>query len=180
MNAAHWHLVINHIPILFPFAGSIVLLSGFFSRSEETKRAAYVLFILGALAAVLAVITGEGAEEVVEKMKGVSENYIERHEDAAKAFSVLCYLLGGLSLVTLWASFKKKSFANALAMVTLVCAAVVLVFGRQAGTTGGEIRHTEIRATKLKPSAYGRNEGGQANGNSHAGWRMLLVHGAGL
>ncbi len=145
MNGAHWHLVVNHLPIIFPLVGIIVMIAGIISKSAAVKRTAYMIFIFGALAAIAAMSTGEEAEEVVEKIGGVAENYIESHEETAETFSILSYLLGGISLLGLWVSFKQKKFSNLFTMFVLLFSLVVLFFAKQTGTTGGEIRHTEIR-----------------------------------
>lgn len=153
MNGAHWHLVVNHLPIIFPIVGVIVMITGLISKSEAVKRTAFMIFILGALASIAAMTTGEGAEEIVEKINGVTENYIESHEETAETFALLSYVLGGISLLGLWASFKQKSFSNIIAIATLLFAFVVLYFGKQTGTTGGEIRHTEIRNGNTVPAS---------------------------
>lgn len=146
MNEAHWHLVINHLPIIFPVVGVIVMVTGYISKSEAVKRTAFMIFILGALATIAVMATGEEAEETVEKINGVSENFIKSHEEAAETFAILSYILGGISLLGLWASFKQKTFSSIISIATLIYALVVLFFAKQAGTTGGEIRHTEIRS----------------------------------
>jgi uncharacterized membrane protein len=146
MNGAHWHLVVNHLPIIFPIVGVIVMITGLISKSEAVKRTAFMIFTLGALTAIAAMNTGEGAEEVVVKINGVTENYIETHEETAETFAILSYILGGISLLGLWASFKEKSFSSIISIATLIFAFVVLFFAKQTGTTGGEIRHTEIRS----------------------------------
>ncbi len=146
MNGAHWHLVVNHLPLIFPIVGIIVMVTGMISKSGAVKRTAFMIFIMGALAAIAAMTTGEGAEEVVEKISGVTENHIESHEETAETFAVLSYVLGGISLLGLWASFKQRTFSNLIAIGSLVFAIVVLFFAKQTGTTGGEIRHTEIRS----------------------------------
>ena len=99
MNGAHWHLVVNHLPIIFPIVGVIVMITGLISKSEAVKRTAFMIFVFGALAAIAAMNTGEGAEEVVENINGVSENFIESHEEAAETFAILSYILGGISLL---------------------------------------------------------------------------------
>jgi len=157
MNGAHWHLVVNHLPIIFPVVGIIVMITGHISKSEAIKRTAFMIFIFGALAAIAAVNTGEGAEELVEKINGVSENYIKIHEEIAETFAVLSYILGGISLLGLWASFKQKSFSSIISIATLIFAFVVLFFAKQTGTTGGEIRHTEIRSVNNTPSLENNN-----------------------
>ena len=116
-----------------------------------------MIFIMGALAAIAAMTTGEGAEEVVEKISGVTENHIESHEETAETFAVLSYVLGGISLLGLWASFKQRTFSNLIAIGSLVFAIVVLFFAKQTGTTGGEIRHTEIRSGNSVPASENNN-----------------------
>lgn len=152
MNGAHLHLLSNHLPIIIPIVGLLILLAGVFLKLEVLKRAAYSLIILGALSAVVASSTGEEAEEVVEKISGISEQYIEEHEEAAETFSALLYALGGISLLGFWASWKEKSFSKSIALVTIVFSFVVLFFAKQTGTTGGEIRHTEIRSDSTAPA----------------------------
>ena len=146
MNDAHFHLVVNHLPIIFPLVGVIILITGLIAKSEAVKRTAYLVFSIGAISAIAAMTSGEGAEEVVENINGISENYIEKHEDAAKLFALLSYVLGGLSLIGLWASFRQKTFSSIVSIAVLGLAFIVLVFAKQTGTSGGEIRHDEIRS----------------------------------
>ena len=157
MNGAHWHLVVNHLPIIFPIVGVIVMITGLISKSEAVKRTAFMIFVFGALAVIAAMNTGEGAEEVVEKINGVTENYIESHEETAETFAILSYILGGISLFGLWASFKQKTFSSNISISTLIFAFVVLFFAKQTGTTGGEIRHTEIRSGNNIPATENNN-----------------------
>ncbi|MCA6361553.1 MAG: hypothetical protein IM638_00815 [Bacteroidetes bacterium] len=157
MNGAHWHLVVNHFPIIFPIVGVIVMITGLISKSEAVNRTAFMIFILGALTAIAAMNTGEGAEEVVENINGVTENFIETHEETAETFAILSYILGGISLLGLWTSFKQKSFSSIISIATLIFAFVVLFFAKQTGTTGGEIRHTEIRSSNSVPATDNNN-----------------------
>ena len=157
MNGAHWHLVVNHLPIIFPIVGVVVMITGIISKSEAVKRTAFMIFVFGALATIAAMNTGEGAEEVVEKINGVTENCIESHEETAETFAILSYILGGISLLGLWASFKQKTFSFLISIGALIFAFVVLFFAKQTGTTGGEIRHTEIRNGNSIPATENNN-----------------------
>lgn len=157
MNGAHWHLVVNHLPIIFPIVGVIVMITGLISKSEAVKRTAFMVFICGALAAIAAMTTGEGAEKIIEKVSGVTENYIESHEETAKKFAILSYILGGISLLGLWTSFKQKKNSSIISIGTLILGFVVLFFAQQTGTTGGEIRHTEIRSGNNIPASENNN-----------------------
>ncbi len=149
MNEAHFHLLVNHLPIIFPLAGAIVLITGLFSKSEAVKRTAFMIFILGAISAIFAMISGGGAEEVVEKLNEVSESFISNHEDSAKIFSILSYILGGVSIFGLWGSIKEKAFSNIVSIGILIFTFVVLFFAKQTGTSGEEISHKEIRSGSI-------------------------------
>lgn len=146
MNGAHWHLIVNHLPIVFPIVGIIVMITGQISKSEAVRRTALMIFVIGALTTFPAMATGERAEDVVEKLTDVAQSYIENHEEAAEKFALLSYILGALSLAGLWASFKQKSFSGIISTIVFLLALVVVFFARHAGTTGGEIRHPEIRS----------------------------------
>ena len=146
MNDAHIHLVVNHLPIIFPVVGIMVMLIGLIFKSDAVIRTAYFIFVVGAIATIGAMVSGEGAEEIVEKISGISENYIETHEESAEVFAILSYALGVLSLIGFWVNYSKKSFSSTVSIIVLLFALVVMYFGKQTGTTGGEIRHTEIRS----------------------------------
>ena len=146
MNNSHLHLVVNHLPIIFPMVGIILLFIGIFTKSEVTKRNAYIIFMLGAITSILAMATGENAEEAIENLPSVSENLIHTHEEAAELFAGLSYVLGGFSLFAHFSSWKKYSICKFAPYVVGLFAIATLFFAQKAGTTGGEIRHTEIRS----------------------------------
>lgn len=85
-------------------------------------------FIFGAFAATAAIKTGEGAEEVVEKISGVTEIYTESNEKTAETFAILSCILRGICLLGLWASFKQKTFSSFISIGTFFFAFVVLFF----------------------------------------------------
>ena len=149
MNDAHFHLVFNHFPIIVPIVGMLILIVGFFVDSDVVKRTAFGVFIFGAIMTFPAMFTGEGAEEVAEKLPGVTHDIIHEHEEKAEVFAILSYILGLLSIGALWANLKQKSFANILSIAVLLLGLVGFYLGRQVGTSGGEIRHTEIRANAV-------------------------------
>jgi uncharacterized membrane protein len=159
MNAAHFHLVVNHFPIILPFVGLSMIIAGLIFRSDVLKRTAFVVFICAGIAVIFAMNSGEGAEETIEEMVGVDENRIKAHEEKAETFAVLCYVLASLSLIGLWANLKQKSFAQTILILTTICSVVVLFFAKQTGTSGGEIRHEEIRENNsLKPTNSSADE----------------------
>lgn len=145
MNDAHLHLVVNHLPIVFPIAGLVVLIITVLSKSEAVKRTAYLLFIISAISTALASATGEEAEEMVENLDGYSHELIHEHEEHAETFALASYSLGLISLFALWASMKEKSYEKWLLIGVFALALVCIFLSSETGTSGGEIRHIEIR-----------------------------------
>jgi uncharacterized membrane protein len=149
MNQAHYHLVFNHFPIIIPIVALVVLIGGFVVKSRVVKRTAYFIFILGSLTVIPAMATGEGAEEGVEHIEGVTEGRIHEHEERAELFAILSYFLGVTAAFAVWSSFKKKAYADYSGYAIIAYSCVVLYFAQQTGTSGGEIRHPEIRTENL-------------------------------
>lgn len=146
MNDAHYHLVFNHLPIIIPFVGLVIMIGGLILRSDVIKRTSYAVFILGALTTIPAFLSGEGAEEIVEEIEGIGHNIIHDHEEIAEKFAMVSYALGIISIIGLWSNYRKKSFSNIVSYITIVISLVALFLAKQTGTSGGEIRHTEIRS----------------------------------
>ncbi len=146
MNDAHLHMVVNHFPIIGIILGFGVLIAGIVFKNDSVKNTAYCLFIVGAIFAFASMSTGEGAEEMVEDMPSVGKQIIHEHEEMAEKLALVLYVLGIVSIVGLFANVKKHAQAKLVTFLALAIAAVGIFFGIQTGTTGGEVRHTEIRA----------------------------------
>lgn len=61
MNNAHLHLMTNHLPILLPIVGLVLLIAGLILKSDIIKRASYGIFIVAAISAIFTLSKGEGA-----------------------------------------------------------------------------------------------------------------------
>ncbi|UPQ78978.1 hypothetical protein M0M57_15330 [Flavobacterium azooxidireducens] len=144
MNDAHLHMVFNHFPIIGLFFGIGILAYGIFKKQTILVNIAYVIFIFCMIMAKATMMTGEGAEEIVEEL-GISHDIIHEHEEVAETFMKVLYGLGILSVLGLVANFKKHSRAAIVSYVVLISAIGTAVFSKSVGTSGGEIRHTEIR-----------------------------------
>ncbi|SDE45368.1 hypothetical protein SAMN05421636_105128 [Pricia antarctica] len=145
MNDAHFHLVVNHLPIVGVLVGFLVLLSGYIIKNPQVKTTALGIFIFSALAAIAAFYTGEGAEDIVENLPGVSETLIHEHEEYAELFFTMMLILGGASLLTLFFQFKKSPLVKYGFGLVLILSLSCIVISKYVGTSGGEITHIEIR-----------------------------------
>ena len=144
MNQAHLHMVFNHFPIIGLFFGIGILAYGIIKKQTILVNTAYVIFIVCMIMAKATMMTGEGAEEIVEEL-GISHEIIHEHEEIAETFMKVLYVLGILSILGLVANLKKHSKSAIVSYVVLVLAIGAAVLSKSVGTSGGEIRHTEIR-----------------------------------
>jgi uncharacterized membrane protein len=161
MNDAHLHMVVNHFPIIGTILGLGILITGMILKNNSVKNTAYCLFIVAAVFAAFSMGTGEGAEELVEDMPSVGKQIIHEHEEMAEKLAIVLYVLGVISLGGLFLNYKNNSKANLISYVAVVVAFVGVFFAQQTGTTGGEIRHTEIRANAVQTSGAEQNTAGE-------------------
>ena len=151
MNEAHLHLLVNHFPIIGTIFGLGILIAGLILKNNSVKMVAYSLFIIAALYTALSMSTGEGAEELVEDMPNIGKQIIHEHEEIAEKFALVLYAMGALSLVSIYFSIKKNSLLKYSTVVTLLLAVIGVFLAQKVGASGGEIRHTEIRANSNSP-----------------------------
>jgi len=137
-------MVFNHFPIIGLFFGIGILAFGIFKKYTILVNTAYVIFIFCMIMAKATMMTGEGAEEIVEEL-GISHDIIHEHEELAETLMKVLYGLGILSILGLVVNLKKHSKAAIVSYVVLVLAIGAAVLSKSVGASGGKIRHTEIR-----------------------------------
>lgn len=145
MNDAHLHMVVNHFPLVGTIFGLGILVVGMVLKNKSLKNTAYVVFIISAIFGAFSMGTGEGAEEIVEDFPNIGKEIIHKHEEWAEKLALLLYALGVLSLLSLILSIRKHHFERYTAIMILILAIVAVFLVKEVGTSGGEIRHTEIR-----------------------------------
>lgn len=145
MNDAHLHLVVNHFPIIGSIFGLGILITGIILKNNSVKNTAYVLFIVTAIFAAFSMGTGDGAEEMVEDMPNIGKQIIHEHEEIAQKLALALYLLAAISLTGLILNLKNHSKAKLVSFIAAIVAIGAVYIATLVGTSGGEIRHTEIR-----------------------------------
>lgn len=143
MDAAHLHLLLNHVPVLGTFFGLALLAYALLRRQQDVLKAALGVFVVTGLAAGVVYLTGESAEELVEGMAGITEALIEPHEESALVALVLAGVLGLAALVGLL--FFRRGVPDWLGSAVLVLALVAGGAMAWTANLGGRINHPEIR-----------------------------------
>lgn len=149
MDSTHLHLVLNHLPLFGLVFGFLLVVWGVVRGYSHVENAGLTTFVLAGLIAIPVYLTGEPAEEVVEHLPGVSEQFIELHEEGAIISLILAIATGAIALVTLCA--KRFGSLRVGIVGSYVCLLLSLVAGASMAYTanlGGEIRHTEIRTSQ--------------------------------
>jgi uncharacterized membrane protein len=144
MGAAHLHLILNHVPVVGVVFAGLLLGTALWHRSAQFQRVALVMMVSSALVAVPVYLTGEGAEEAVERIAGISETAIDRHADAAGASAVAIAILGGLALVGALVFRKPTGVPKVFVAGLLALALMTTGLFAWTGYLGGQIRHTEL------------------------------------
>ena len=150
MNDAHVHLAVNHFPIIGTILGLGILIAGIVLHNKSVQNTAYVLFVIAAIFGFFSMYTGEGAEEMVEDFPGIGKAIIHEHEELAEKLAIVLYLLGGISVLGLILNVKNHAKAKFISVVAVIIAIPAVYVATLVGTSGGEIRHTEIRENYLK------------------------------
>jgi hypothetical protein len=164
MTDAHLHLLVNHLPIVGAALSTLLWGLALVTGGERgALRAAALAAVFTGAGAAAAQLTGEPAEEAVERLPWADEALMHEHEERAEAATVVAVISGVLGLVA-WGIAEKKDKGNAV----LTGAALVGAIGTAGlmgwtGQAGGQIRHDEIRdgAPTTTTGAVGAAEAGE-------------------
>jgi hypothetical protein len=148
MNGAHLHLLVNHVPVLGTVFGVVLLVFGWWRKSEEIKKAALGTFVIIALSAAAAFLTGEPAEDTVKGVSGVLHTAIGPHEDAAGYALWGSIIVGVVSLGGLIWFRSGKPVKNWVSTMVLVGAILVAAMMARTAFLGGKIRHPEFQSSQ--------------------------------
>ena len=143
MNAAHLHLIVNHLPLFAAMFGGLLMAAGLWRRSESLTRAGLMLGVVAGLGAGLASFSGERAEELVEGLQGVAEAAIEEHEEAAEVTLWTGIVFGAVSLLALLVPATRGRLARHTRRAALGLAVLTFVSAGWTANLGGRIRHRE-------------------------------------
>lgn len=150
MNAAHLHLIINHFPIIGVTFGLVFLIIGIFNRNSLFRNIAFVVFFASFVFGIISLTTGHAAEDFIEKLPNVNETFIDMHEDLATIYLWLLGILAFFSIVSFFIETKAKKSTLPLNIVILIWSLFVIYFSTRVGSSGGEIRHPEIRTNSTQ------------------------------
>jgi len=162
MNAAHFHLLVNHFPVVGAILALLLLALALGTRHAALTRAVLGLVVFVALATIPATRSGHEAAEVVEHMQGYSEDRIEEHEERAEKAAWAMWITGGFAFLGLLAGRGGRPVPRWAAAGTLVLLAAATGLIAWTAKAGGEIAHPETRPGFVAPAESGEGAGGHS------------------
>jgi uncharacterized membrane protein len=146
MNAAQLHLIFTHLPIVgLGFVILINLISLFYYKSQDFYKLTLWLYVVLGVFALLAYITGDGAEEIMKTYPGITEDIIEPHENLALIFFICLMITSAVAIAGLYYTKTKENLLKRFTIYLLIAGIFLSLVAIGTGTTGGNIRHTEIK-----------------------------------
>lgn len=152
-NAAHWHVALNHIPMVGFFFGFLILGLSEFSSCTSWRKVGWFIIFVAAVFLYPVVETGEHAEEMVSKLENVIATQIHHHEEKAE-LAVWC---AGITGVFAFIAFIAEAIRNnylirPFRLIILLGVLSSLVFFLFAAYEGGLIRHPEFMELTTPPN----------------------------
>lgn len=144
METAHLHLISNHVPVFALFFSIILLVVGELLKNKTLLITALAGFIIAAIASVIAFITGEEAEHLVESIAGIG-TFVEQHKEMAKPANFATVVLGVMAVAGVTIEIIKNRIPVFLKRTILLVSLIAVVLISYTAYLGGQIRHTEIR-----------------------------------
>src|SRR5581483_4125751 len=151
MDLAHSHLLLNHFPTIGTIIGGGLYVLALITRSDDLKRASLIVLLGIALIAIPTYITGNGAQDAIKSLPGLSKSLIETHEGAAFLALGFMEFLGAFAWLGLWQFRRLGRIPNWNLSVILILTLASFGLMANASNLGGEIRHAEIRAEQGAP-----------------------------
>lgn len=145
MNAAHLHLLVNHVPIIGSAFGLFFLLLSLHPRfGANVRRAGLILFVVTGLFSFISVESGEKVWKFLLGIPGVQWDNMRDHIVLAKNANIVAIITALVALFILvmdWIDRKFPSFVRWLAYLLGIVTFVMMVV---VGERGGMIHHPEV------------------------------------
>jgi uncharacterized membrane protein len=148
MNFVYIHLLLNHFPVIGSIIGFGLFFISLFRKNDDMRRGSLIVFAAMALIAIPAFASGKGAQLMLHGKPGISDDFMQRHEGAAMLALWFLEATGAFALAGLWQLHRRARMARWNLLAVLISSLLAVGLMVRTGNTGGEISHTEVRASQ--------------------------------
>jgi uncharacterized membrane protein len=150
MNATQLHLIFTHLPIIGLGFAILLNLIAVLRKSAELQKLSLWFYLLLGILTLLAYLTGDSAAEIMKTYPGITEDIIEPHENIALFFFIGLMITTALSMAALYITKTKRHLLSRFSIYLLTAGILISFLAVKTGSTGGAIRHTEIKEGMYK------------------------------
>jgi len=144
MDPLQLHLLVNHLPIIGALTALIVVVIGVIRKDATIRTVGLSVYAVMALAVLPTYFSGEGAEERIENIAGISHDVIHEHEESAELSLTVMLIAAAVALATLLTQWKGMSIAQPLTYLFVVIALMATLQIARTGHEGGKIRRPDL------------------------------------
>jgi hypothetical protein len=171
-TAEHWHVALNHLPLIGVAASIIPLLAGAVLRQRPLVLTGLIMVVLFGGSTALVMNTGEEAEERFEhgeaaaQLDDVGEQWMHVHEDRAHLAAKIAYGTAAFALLAFILALAWRRSMLIVSILALLGAAGTVGAMAWVADAGGQIRHPEFRSGP-PPTTPADHDDGQDGDNPH-------------
>jgi DMSO reductase anchor subunit len=150
MNAAYIHITLNTIAPILNVTALLIFLVGLMRKNGSITRTALVLMLAVSVIAIPTYLSGEPAEDIVEKIEGVNAAAIEPHEEAGK-IALIIFIIQGVAVLAALIVAAKGTVPQWLTAIVLLVALIATGAVFRTAFLGGRIHHPETQMKGARP-----------------------------
>lgn len=165
-NAAHWHIVLVHMPMIFFKVSAIVMVLATLWKDGRWQRVALGFLIAAVLLTGAAFQSGESAEDIVEQTIPDAEPHIHPHEEIAETARNIIIPFGILMLILLWFTRKHTLLPVWASWGSVVVMTGIIILLLNVASAGGKINHPEVRGGAAIQMQNDDDDSGRGRGRS--------------
>lgn len=143
-SGAHFHLLVNHAPVMAAFFALVLLLASYIWSPDVLRRTALVTLVGMALAGAAAYYSGDPAAHAVRGLPGVTRAAVHAHSSFADLTIIAAGVVGVIALILLIRT-RNGPVSSTVAAIALVCTLAATALVSYTALLGGRIRHSEVR-----------------------------------
>lgn len=145
MNSAQIHLALNHLPVFGYLLFTPLFVYAIWKKKSELLKVVSIMFVLLSVSAVVIFNSGEGAEELIEDLPGISHDTIHEHEESAELSLWLLSLSGLAAALTFALRLSVEQTKHYKYFVLIALLPLAATFSSlNTAHLGGLIRHPEL------------------------------------
>jgi uncharacterized membrane protein len=145
MDWVQIHLALNHVPVVGVPLLVVMLMAGWWRKSNELIRLALWSVLLMTVAAIAIKFTGDFAAEQSASRLEAARDLVTRHEEAGDQVTTAVFLLGLLAAVALVLARRGRPVSRWVLILVVSAGVVTSFLYARSAHTGGQISHPELR-----------------------------------